>query len=89
MDDKEREKGMWTVLLSTLNSPYVTSPKTASSLFKAEELDGENRTYDELMRTAFLLKVKGRARCGLRIEENAEVLVCKMSTNILKLGLCT
>ena len=89
INDKESEKTVWSVLLSTLNSPYVTSPKTVSFLFKEEELDGENRTYDELMRKAFLLKMNGRARCGLRIEENAEFLVCKMSTTVLKLRLCT
>ena len=75
---KRKEEALWTVYLSMLNSPYVTSSKTARNDLKGDEIDGENGTYNELMRKAFCMKMQGRNKSGLEMEEKAEFLICKI-----------
>ena len=74
---KRKEEVLWNVFLSMLNSPYVTSSKTASIHLGVDELDCENETYNELMRKAFCMKMQGQHKHGLEIEEKAELLMCK------------
>ena len=82
---RRTEEALWTVLLFSLNSPYVTSTKTVRNDVEIDDADGENSIYDELWRHAFYLKMKGLLRNGLKMEEKAGALMCMILIRFLYL----
>lgn len=75
---KRSEEKAWATLLAGLHSPYVPSNKIEINLHEHDSLESECEVYNELIRKAFFLKLKGRPREGLAIEAGAETLKCKL-----------
>ena len=80
-ENKQKEEIAWTALLSAINSPYLVSSKMKYGSIARDEFGTENKVYDELMRQAFYLKLKGRKTDGLKIEEKAKHLASKIFSN--------